>query len=96
MVAVITAGLLLLVAGEAEFHLVGFVLVMMAAALAGLRWTITQALLQGKGHVLSHSERSGACLRGAPGRPPASPASPKAATAAARRAKPNAAPRKPS
>ena len=49
MVSVISAGLLLLVYGEAEFHLVGFILVMTAAMLAGLRWTITQVLLQGSG-----------------------------------------------
>lgn len=44
---VISVGLLLLVAGEVEFDLVGFILVMTASALAGLRWTITQVLLQG-------------------------------------------------
>lgn len=38
---------MLLVAGEVEFHLMGFILVMTASALAGLRWTITQVLLQG-------------------------------------------------
>jgi hypothetical protein len=47
VVSVITAGLLLLVYGETKFHLVGFLLVMAAAMLAGLRWTITQVLLQG-------------------------------------------------
>ena len=48
VVTVITGGLLLLVAGETQFDLVGFILVMTAAMLAGLRWTITQVLLQGK------------------------------------------------
>ncbi|KAL4448483.1 hypothetical protein ABPG75_005702 [Micractinium tetrahymenae] len=47
VVSVISAGLLLLVYGETKFHLVGFILVMSAAMLAGLRWTITQVLLQG-------------------------------------------------
>ena len=47
VVTVITCGLLLLVAGETRFNLAGFILVMSAAALAGLRWTITQVLLQG-------------------------------------------------
>lgn len=47
MVCTITAGLLLLVAGETRFDMLGFLLVMSAAALAGLRWTITQVLLQG-------------------------------------------------
>ena len=50
VVAVITFGLLLLVAGETRFDLVGFILVMSAAALSGLRWTITQVLLQGSKH----------------------------------------------
>ena len=37
----------MLVAGETQFNLVGFVLVMTASMLSGLRWTITQVLLQG-------------------------------------------------
>lgn len=49
VVSVISAGLLLLVYGETKFHLVGFILVMTAAMLAGLRWTITQVLLQDSG-----------------------------------------------
>ena len=49
MGTVISAGQRLLLYGEAEFHLVGFLLVMTAAMLAGLRWTITQVLLQGSG-----------------------------------------------
>ena len=44
---VISLGLGLLVAGETEFNLAGFVIVMVASALSGLRWTITQVLLQG-------------------------------------------------
>lgn len=53
MVLVIAAGLLLLVAGETRFDLVGFLVVMGASMLAGFRWTITQVLLQGdaKGHT---------------------------------------------
>ena len=47
MVSIISCGLLLLVYGETKFHLIGFILVMTAAMLAGLRWTITQVLLQG-------------------------------------------------
>lgn len=50
MVAVICTGLLLLVAGEAEFDLLGFLVVMTASMLAGFRWTITQVLLQGQRH----------------------------------------------
>jgi solute carrier family 35 protein C2 len=57
VVSVITAGLLLLVYGETQFHLVGFLLVMTAAMLAGLRWTITQVLLQGtEGGGATHGE----------------------------------------
>lgn len=47
---IITCGLLLLVAGETKFDALGFLLVMSASALAGLRWTITQVLLQGNVH----------------------------------------------
>lgn len=50
VVTVISAGLILLVFGETQFHLGGFLLVMSAAALSGLRWTITQVLLQGSKH----------------------------------------------
>lgn len=34
------------VAKEAEFEFLGFVLVMLAAVMAGFRWTMTQILLQ--------------------------------------------------
>jgi solute carrier family 35, member C2 len=53
VVLVIAAGLLLLVAGETRFDLVGFLVVMGASMLAGFRWTITQVLLQGdaSGHT---------------------------------------------
>ncbi len=47
VVVVICSGLLLLVAGETQFDLVGFLVVMGASMLAGFRWTITQVLLQG-------------------------------------------------
>ena len=47
VIAIICVGLLLLVYGEAEFNLAGFIIVMTASALSGLRWTITQVLLQG-------------------------------------------------
>ena len=50
MVVIIALGLLLLVAGETEFDLVGFLVVMGASMLAGFRWTITQVLLQGDRH----------------------------------------------
>lgn len=70
MVLTITAGLLLLVAGETRFDLTGFVLVMTAAMLAGLRWTITQVLLQGDPSK-AHGEGRPGCEGGrGPGRPP--------------------------
>lgn len=47
MVVVIVAGLILLVAGETQFHLLGFGLVMTASCLSGLRFTLTQVLLHG-------------------------------------------------
>jgi hypothetical protein len=46
---VITSGLLLLVFGEVQFHTLGFICVMSAAALSGLRWTLTQIMLQDGG-----------------------------------------------
>lgn len=53
VVSIISCGLFLLVAGETEFNLVGFIMVLVASALAGLRWTITQVLLQGDSHSRS-------------------------------------------
>jgi solute carrier family 35 protein C2 len=45
-VTLISLGLLMLVAGEVEFDTLGFMLVITAACMSGLRWTITQVLLQ--------------------------------------------------
>lgn len=50
VVSVICSGLVLLVAGETEFNMVGFLAVMTASMLAGFRWTVTQVLLQGDNH----------------------------------------------
>ena len=47
MVGIMSVGLSLLVFGETEFNLAGFIVVMSASCLSGLRWTITQVLLQG-------------------------------------------------
>ncbi|WIA14322.1 hypothetical protein OEZ85_002852 [Tetradesmus obliquus] len=47
VVAVIVSGLLLLVQGEAEFDTTGFMLVMSASCMSGLRFTLTQLLLHG-------------------------------------------------
>lgn len=51
MVGIISCGLLLLVYGETRFNLLGFIVVMVASMLSGLRWTITQVLLQGTGQT---------------------------------------------
>jgi len=48
VVVIICIGLVLLVAGETQFHFLGFMMVMTAAMLSGFRWTITQIQLQGK------------------------------------------------
>jgi len=48
-VCVIVTGLLLLVKGEAKFDPTGFALVMTAACMSGLRFTLTQVLLHGRG-----------------------------------------------
>ena len=71
-VAIISAGLLLLVAGEVEFDLLGFVLVMTAACMSGLRWTITQVLLQARfscsvHHCLNGCRHFSACCGRVPG-----------------------------
>ena len=54
VVGVISLGLALMVKGETQFDLLGFVLVMTASMLSGLRWTITQVLLQGGGGEGGH------------------------------------------
>lgn len=38
-----------MVKGETQFNALGFMIVMTASMLSGLRWTITQVLLQGSG-----------------------------------------------
>lgn len=59
VVAVIVSGLLLLVQGEADFDATGFVLVMSASCMSGLRFTLTQLLLHGKaGHEHGEPLRS--------------------------------------
>ena len=58
MVAVIVSGLLLLVRGEADFDGTGFVLVMSASCMSGLRFTLTQVLLHGN-RASSSSQQEG-------------------------------------
>jgi hypothetical protein len=47
VVGVIVVGLLLLVRGEAKFDATGFALVMTAACMSGLRFSLTQARARG-------------------------------------------------
>ena len=59
IVGVISCGLLLLVYGESHFDLLGFLVVMTASMLSGLRWTITQVLLQGSPGSSGHGASGG-------------------------------------
>ncbi|EPS35618.1 hypothetical protein H072_10961 [Dactylellina haptotyla CBS 200.50] len=45
VITVMTIGVIMMVADEAAFVLIGFVLVMLASILSGLRWSLTQLLL---------------------------------------------------
>lgn len=45
IITTMTLGVLLMVAGEVSFSLLGFILVMSAAASSGFRWSLTQILL---------------------------------------------------
>ncbi|KAF8456800.1 triose-phosphate transporter family-domain-containing protein [Kalaharituber pfeilii] len=45
IISVMTVGVVMMVASEAKFVLVGFILVITASALSGLRWALTQVLL---------------------------------------------------
>ncbi|KAJ6262622.1 hypothetical protein Dda_3434 [Drechslerella dactyloides] len=45
VIMVMTAGVILMVSGETVFVPIGFVLVMLASCLSGLRWSLTQLLL---------------------------------------------------
>ncbi|KAK9239452.1 triose-phosphate transporter family-domain-containing protein [Lipomyces kononenkoae] len=46
IIGVMTIGVVMMVASEAQFVLVGFILVLTAAALSGFRWSLTQILLK--------------------------------------------------
>ncbi|KAK6519310.1 Triose-phosphate Transporter [Arthrobotrys megalospora] len=45
VITVMTIGVVMMVADEAAFVLIGFILVMLASVLSGLRWSLTQLLL---------------------------------------------------
>jgi solute carrier family 35, member C2 len=45
IISTMTAGVIMMVAGETAFNVLGFILVMSAAASSGFRWSLTQILL---------------------------------------------------
>jgi len=45
IITTMTAGVVMMVAGETSFHLIGFILILSAACFSGLRWSLTQILL---------------------------------------------------
>lgn len=45
IIAIMTIGVIMMVAGEAAFHALGFILVMVSACSSGFRWSLTQILL---------------------------------------------------
>lgn len=45
IILIMTAGVVMMVAGEAAFHTLGFILVMVSACSSGFRWSLTQILL---------------------------------------------------
>lgn len=46
IIIAMTIGVIMMVSGEAEFKLIGFLMVLGAAMFSGLRWTLTQLLLK--------------------------------------------------
>ena len=45
IIAAMTAGVVMMVAGEAAFNLLGFILIILSAFFSGFRWALTQILL---------------------------------------------------
>jgi len=54
VILLISAGVLLMVATETHFVLGGFILVLSASALGGLRWSLTQLLMRDRRSGLNH------------------------------------------
>src|SRR6266576_2877055 len=54
VILLISAGVLLMVATESHFVLGGFIIVLSASALGGLRWSLTQMLLRDKRSGMNH------------------------------------------
>lgn len=51
IIGVMSVGVIMMVAGETEFSLLGFFLVLGAALFSGLRWSLTQLLLRSDAHL---------------------------------------------
>lgn len=56
IIGIMTIGVVMMVAGEAHFVLVGFLLVLGAAVFSGLRWSLTQILLRNSGGINTHND----------------------------------------
>jgi solute carrier family 35, member C2 len=54
VILLISVGVLLMVATETHFVLGGFILVISASALGGLRWSLTQMLMRNKRSGMNH------------------------------------------
>ena len=54
VILIISMGVLLMVATETHFVLGGFILVLSASALGGLRWSLTQLLMRNKRSGMNH------------------------------------------
>lgn len=54
IIAIITSGVIMMVAAETQFVLIGAVEVLTASGMGGLRWSLTQILLDKRGLGLSH------------------------------------------
>lgn len=62
VILIITAGVVMMVFTETEFHLVGAVEVLTASAMGGLRWSLTQMLLDKKAMGLDNPVATLRCL----------------------------------
>lgn len=59
IIAILTIGVAMMVQGETNFHLAGFILVLSAACSSGLRWAVTKILLSGHlGNTKPHPVRT--------------------------------------
>lgn len=56
IIGIMSIGVIMMVAGETNFVLVGFLLVLGAAMFSGLRWSLTQILLRNKSGINTHND----------------------------------------